>query len=337
MNKGSKERGVKMRTIFFTNHYEKGEMLDITLSLVPEGFDLIMAGKEEAREECMEMVRDADYLFAGHTAMVDADILDAGKKLKMVQRFGVGLDSVDMEAMKQRGIPLYVNRGVNARSVAELTVLLTLGMLRQLPKVSVNLRANIWDGPSVSGISRRELHGQTFGMIGFGKIGSLVAELLRPFGVNLIYTDPRRLSAEDEVKYNVGYRELDDLLKESDIVSLHCMMDEQNRGFMNKEAFAKMKDGARFINTSRGGLVNDVDFADAILSGKLGGAAIDAYEIEPLPADSILLTLPNNVILTPHIGGVTRESFQRIISEAFYNIKKFDEGDLNAIAERRIL
>jgi len=326
-----------MKKIFFTNHYKKGEMRDIVLSLVPEGFELIMAGIDESQEEYMQIIAEVDYLFAGHTVKVDAAALDVGKKLKMVQRFGVGLDSVDMEAMKQRGIPLYVNRGVNARSVAELTILLTLGMLRQVPRVSVKLRENVWEGPGVSGITRRELHGQTFGIIGFGKIGRLVAQRLAPFGARIIYTDPYRASAEDEKEYGVSYRELDDLLKEADIISLHCMMNEKNRGFMNKEAFAKMKDGARLINTSRGGLINDSDFADAILNGKLSSAALDAYEIEPLPADSIFLTLPDNVILTPHIGGVTRESFQSIISEAFYNIKKFEEGDLEAIAERRIV
>jgi phosphoglycerate dehydrogenase-like enzyme len=326
-----------MKKIFFTNHYKEGEMREIVFSLVPDEFDLIMAGIEESREEYMQMVGKVDYLFAGHTAMVDAAVLDTGKNLKMVQRFGVGLDSVDMEAMKQRGIPLYVNRGVNARSVAELVVLLTLGMLRQVPRVAVKLRENVWEGPGISGITRRELCGQTFGIVGFGMIGKLVAEMLKPFGAKLIYTDPHRATREDEVKYGISYRELDDLLKEADIISLHCMMDDKNRGFMNKQAFAKMKDGARFINTSRGGLVNDADLADAVLSGKLSSAALDAYEIEPLPSDSILLTLPDNVILTPHIGGVTRESFQRIISEAFYNIKKFDEGDLDAIADRRVV
>jgi glycerate dehydrogenase len=160
--------------------------------------------------------------------------------------------------------------------------------------------------------------------------------MLHPFGVNVLYWKPHKLSDTDEAKYNVSYRNLDELLNESDIISLHCMMNDQNRGMMNKEMFAKMKDGAKLINTSRGTLVNEKDFVDAIHSGKLSGAALDVFCFEPLPDDSPLRDLPN-VILTPHAGGVTRESFQRIMSEAFGNIKKFDDGDFDAIAERRIV
>lgn len=280
----------------------------------------------------MKKVGDADYLYAGHSVRVDAPLLDAGAKLKMVQRFGVGMDSVDEDAMKKRGVPLYVNRGINARSVAELTVLLMLGLVRKLPMLDAGMHAGEWN---LDSISRREIHGQTIGMIGFGHIGSLVAERLRPFGAEILYWQPVRGSDEDEKKYNVSYRELDELLKTSDIVSLHCMMTEQNRGMMNKETFAKMKDGAMLLNTSRGALVNEQDFAEAIKSGKLGGAALDVFCTEPLPSDSPLRDLPN-VILTPHAGGVTRESFQRILSEAFFNIQKFDEGDFEAIASRRI-
>ena len=320
-----------MKTIFFTNPYE-GKMLDIVRSLVPEGMKLVLA-ENESQEECMEKVRDADYLFAGHTVRVDAPLLVAGSKLKMVQRFGVGLDSVDRDAMEKRGIPLYVNRGINARSVAELTVLLMLALVRKLPMLDASMHSNEWD---VDSISRREIHDQTVGMIGFGNVATLTAELLRPFGVKIIYWDLQKWSEAKETKYNVTYRELDDLFKESDIVTLHCMMNDQNKGMMNKETFAKMKDGAKLINTSRGGLVNEKDFAEAILSGKLSGAALDVFSIEPLPHDSPLRDLPN-VILTPHAGGVTRESFQRILSEAFGNIKKFDEGNFDAIADRRIL
>ena len=319
-----------MKTIFFTNPYE-GKMLDIVRGLVPEGLKLVLA-ENGSQEECVEKVRDADYLFAGHSVRVDTTLLDSASKLKMVQRFGVGVDSVDEEAMKKRGIPLYVNRGVNARSVAELAVLLMLALVRQFPVLYTGMCANEWN---VESISRHEIHGQTVGMIGFGNIASMVAEMLHPFGVKLLYWDVQKWPDEKEMKYNVTYRELDDLLRESDIVSLHCMMSDQNYGMMNKETFAKMKDGAKLVNTSRGGLVNEKDFVEAIRSGKLSGGALDVFCIEPLPHDSLLRGLPN-VILTPHAGGVTRESFQRILSEAFNNIKKFDEGDFAAIADRRI-
>ena len=321
-----------MRTIFFTNPYD-GEMLDIVNSFAPKGLKLVLA-ENGSQEECMEKIRDADYLFAGHSVRVDAALLAAAPKLRMVQRFGVGMDSVDEEAMKKRSIPLYVNRGVNARSVAELTVLLMLALVRHLPVLIDDMRAHKWN---IEGISRREIHGQMIGMIGFGHIGTLIAGMLRPFGVKMRYWQPERWPSEIESKNeDVVFRELDDLLAESDIVSLHCMMNEENRGMVNREFLAKMKDGAKLVNTSRGGLVNEADFAEAIRSGKLSGGALDVFNVEPLPEDSPLRDLPG-VILTPHAGGVTRESFQRILSLAFGNIEKFDEGDFDAIADRRIL
>ena len=320
-----------MKTIFLTNPYE-GKMRDLVYGFLPEGFHLILP-EGDSQEECMEKIRDADYLFAGHSVRIDAPLLDAGKNIKMITRFGVGTDTIDQKALKERGIPLYMNRGVNARSVAELTVLLMLAMLRELPRMDAEVHAHKWN---VEGMGRRELCGQTVGLIGFGHIGSLVAELLRPFGVKILFWQPEAVTDETKARYNVSYRELDDLLKESDIVSLHCMMNENNRGMMNRELFSKMKDGARFINTSRGALINEKDFAEAILSGKLSSAALDVFETEPLPDDSPLRNLPN-VILSPHIGGVTFESFQRIMSQSFRNIQKFDAGDLDAIADRRFL
>jgi phosphoglycerate dehydrogenase-like enzyme len=281
----------------------------------------------------MAKIPNADYLFAGHSVRVDAPLLAAGKKLKMVQRFGVGTDSVDQEAMKKYGIPLYINRGVNARSVAELVVLLMLALVRQLPMLDAGMRAHEWN---TEGVNRHLIQGKTIGMIGFGNVAAQVGELLRPFGVKLLYWQPEKWSDEEEAKNHIVFRELDDLLKESDIVSLHCMMTEENRGMFNRELFAKMKDGAKLINTSRGGLIDENDFAEAIKSGKLSGGALDVFCVEPLPDDSPLRDLPN-VILTPHAGGVTYESYLKIITEAFHNIKKFDEGDFDAIADRRIL
>ena len=321
-----------MKTIFCNRTY-KGEMLDFLCSIIPEGFNLTSAIVGSSREECLEKIRDADYLFATHELHVDAELLNAAPKLKMVQRLGVGMDSVNLEAIKNRGIPLYINRGVNSRSVAELTVLLIMALARKLLMLDTTMRANEWnrDYPS-----RRELYGQTVGLIGFGNIASLVAERIIPFGVKILYHDIYRLSPEKEKKYNATYCEVDELLKESDIVSMHCMMDDKNCGMMNKEAFAKMKKGALLVNTSRGGLVNEKDLAEAILSGKLGGAALDVFNVEPLPQDSILRGLPN-VILTPHAGSGTLESAKRMLSEGINNIIKFDAGDLDAIADRRIV
>lgn len=320
-----------MKTIFFSNNYE-GEMLDIVKSFAPEGIRLEIS-ETGTQEECLERVRDAEYLFAGHTVRVNAEMLAAGKKLEMVQRFGVGLDTVDMNRMKELGIPLYVNRGVNSRSVAELTVLLMLALVRRLPFLDNGVHAGEWD---VESVRRREIGALTVGMVGYGNIGGLVREMLRPFGTKILYWKPNRFTAAEEAEKGIEYRAFDDLLAEADIVSMHCMLNQDNKFMMNREAFGKMKDGAMFVNTSRGDLVCEDAFEEAIRSGKLSGAALDVFHCEPLEPESRLRDLPN-VILTPHAGGVTRDSFTRILSMAFSNIAAFDRGDLQSIEHCRIV
>ena len=320
-----------MKTILLTNRYT-GLPLEIVKGTVPENYQIAMLG--EQTEECLaESVGEADYILAGGRLRIGENILCNALKLKMIQRSGVGLDSIDLEALKRRGIPLYVNQGINSQSVAEHALLLILACLRHLPVIHRNTVAGVWKKQE-QGVQTSELHGKTVGLIGMGNIARKLVGLLNAFGVNVLYYDPFRLDTKAERELGIEFMELDKLLSESDIVSLHCPLTDANRGLINAESIAKMKRGAIMVNTARGGLVDSRALCEALDSGRLAFAGLDVHETEPIAADYPLKSLPN-VILTPHIAGVTSDSFRCMMSEAMRNIALFDQGRLVEIEHCR--
>ena len=322
-----------MKKILFTNRYT-GTPLEIVKGVVPKEFCIEMLA--EPTVECFaKSVVDADYILAGGRVRLDDAILNNAKKLRMVQRSGVGLDSIDLEALRRHEIPLYVNQGINSQSVAEHALLLMLASLRRLPIIHRNTVSGIWKKQE-QGVQTSELHGKTIGLIGMGNIARRLSALLRAFGVRIIYYDPFRLDDKMEQELTVEFKELDTLLSESDIVSLHCALTDADKGMMNTETIAKMKPGAILINTARGGLVDAKALYAALAEGRLSFAGIDVHENEPIPEDYPLKSLPN-VILTPHIAGVTSDSFRRMMTEAMRNIMLFDQGRLAEIEHCRYI
>lgn len=320
-----------MRTIFFSNAYS-AEMRQIVYELAPKGLRLLLS-ESGTQEETLERIGEADYFFAGRNAKVDEELLQRGGKLKMVQRFGAGLNSIDLNAMKCHQLPLYVNRGINASGVAELTVLFMLALSRRLLPLDAQMRRGIWNENS---FERHSLSAYTVGLIGYGEIGKRVREMLHPFGPKVVYWKRSRLQPEEETALMVEYLPLEELLACSNIVSLHCMLDDGNRFMINSQRLEEMKDGAYLINTARGKLVEERALIKALQTGKLGGAALDVFDHEPIELGNPLLTMPN-VILTPHAGGVTKESFSQILRAAFYNIEQFDLDNLHSIEHCRII
>lgn len=320
-----------MKKILLTNHY-KGEPLDIIKAAVPNGFELeVLAAADQA--ELIEKAGAADYFIASGRLKINSDVLANADKLKMIQRTGVGLDSLDLKAIKAKDIPVYVNSGVNADSVAEHTMMLILASLKKLPQVDKTTKDGIWK-KQAQGVKNRELKGMTVGLIGMGNIGRRVAKMLGGFDVDIIYYDayPAGETVEEELKLKrVG---LDELLHDSDIVSLHCPLFDGTRHIINSDSIRKMKDGAVIVNTARGGLIDEAALTVALKSGKLGYAGLDVYEHEP-PGESELFGL-DNVITTPHIGGITYDSFYRMMSGAMRNIRLFDEGRLDEIEQYKI-
>lgn len=319
------------KKILFTNRYS-GIPLDIVKNALPENFSIAML--EEATTDCLaQSVSDADYILAGGRVPIDDDALSHAQKLKMIQRSGVGLDSIDLEALKRHGIPLYVNRGVNSQSVAEHALLLMLACLRRLTEIHGNTVAGIWKKQE-QGVRTFELHGKTVGLVGMGSIAQKVAGLLKPFGVHALYFDPFRPGETKERELAVEYMDLNTLLAKSDIVSLHCQLTDDNRHLIDDAAISRMKRGAVLVNTARGGLVDSAALHAALQDGRLSFAGLDVHEAEPLPAEYPLKSLPN-VILTPHIAGVTADSFHAMMVDAMRNIELFDKGRLSEIEHAR--
>ncbi len=321
-----------MKTILGTNHYT-GLPLEIIQGEIPVGFRFQML--EEQTEECfLKSIADADYLLAGGRMKVTKEALDRAARLKMIQRSGVGLDSLDLDAIKEKGIPLYVNQGVNTESVAEHTLLLILACLRHLTAIHKNTVSGIWRKQQ-QGVQTGELKGKTVGIIGMGNSGQALVRLLQPFGVHVLYNSHSRKEALER-EYGITPASLEELLSQSDIVSLNCALNAETKGIINADSMRTMKSGAILVNTARGALVDTAALARALESGKISFAGIDVHEKEPIPDDYPLRPL-DNVILTPHIAGVTRDSFRAMMHDAFRNIACFENGELEEIETYRYL
>lgn len=323
-----------MPKILHTYRYT-GRPWEILQSVVPEGYT-IKTLDTPTYEQLIKEAEDADYFLVSGRLPIDKGVLDAAKKLKMIQRTGVGTEMLDKKEIKRRGIPVYVNAGVNARSVAEHTLTLMLACLKHIPLIDRQVRNGIWKKQE-TGTSCHELYGKTVGLVGMGAIGRQVAEYLHAFGAKIIYTDLYRLLSEQEERIQAKYvPSFEDILPQVDILSLHCPLTEDNKKFINRRTLALMKKDAVIINTARGKLINETDLYHALVEGNIRAAGLDVHYEEPIKLENHLLSKLDNVILTPHIGGLSFETFQTMMKDAVENIVAFDKGDLEAI-EGKIL
>ena len=322
-----------MKTILLTNKYS-GTPLQIMQGEIPSGFSIRFL-PEETQDAILDAVSDVDYILAGGRLKIGREVLEKAKKLRMIQRSGVGLDALDLDAIKEKGIPLYVNQGVNAESVAEHALLLMLACLRKLPMISSNTKSGVWKKQE-QGVQTAELKEKTVGIVGMGNIAKTLVGLLRPFHVRILYYDLAQTQVDFENENNLSFVGMHELLRNSDIITIHCALNQETRNLINNETLGLLKDGAILINTARGEIVDPDAVADALKSGKLSYAALDVHVQEPISADYPLKDI-ENVILTPHIAGVTADSFRAMMHDAFRNIECFDKGELDAIAPYRYL
>jgi len=321
-----------MPTILLTNHYPPS-VLNIVNKEVPNGFNLITLD-QASKSELIKHASEAEYFLASGRLRIDSDVLNVAPKLRMIQRTGVGIDTLDLDVLRKKNIPVYVNKGVNSGSVAEHTIMLILSVLRKLPFVDSSVKKGIWRKQE-TGVQCNELYDKSVGIIGLGNIGCSVARLLQPFGVKILYYDIFRISQKEEDELNLIYKPLSEILIEVDILSLHLPTTKANKKMIGKNEIASMKSGSIIINTSRGTLIDQDALVDALHRGHLRGAGIDVFAEEPIPQDSSLLSA-ENVVLTPHIAGVTMDAFQRMMRKAFKNIRLFDEGKLEKIEEKKL-
>ncbi len=316
--------------ILLTNHYE-GKPAEIIKSAVPNGFELEML-ESVSQQELEGKVKEADYLLVSGRLKINRTVLGNAQNIKMIQRTGVGLDSIDLEYIRNHDIPFYVNKGVNAQSVAEHTILLMLASLRNLVEINENTKRGIWK-KQAQGVCTHELCGKTVGLIGMGAIGRKVAGMLKAFGAEVLYNDVSKMKQEDENALGIKFSTRKEIIEKSDIISLHCPLTDDTRHMINDRAVNKMKNGVILINTARGGLIDEAALINGIKNGKIAGAGIDVYEKEPVDNSEVLNL--QNVITTPHIGGVTYDSFYQMMYQAMRNIEMFDKGQLQEIEQSR--
>lgn len=323
-----------MPKILHTARYT-GIPWDILKSVVPDTFEVKTL--DELSYDCLvREAADSDYFLVSGRLPIDERVLSVAKHLKMIQRTGVGTEMLDLEAIKANGIPVYVNAGVNAHSVAEHTLTLMLACLKRLPQINQQTRQGVWKKQQV-GVTTHELKGKTVGLVGMGNIGRLVAAMLRPFGAKVIYTDIFRQKEQVESNLALTFEEsFESILPQCDILSFHCPLTKENTDMLNKETLAIMKQGAIVVNTARGKLINPDDLYDALKTGQLSAAALDTHYEEPLKEGYKLAEL-DNMILTPHIGGLSYEAFHQMMADAIENIMAFEEGRLAKIESKRIL
>lgn len=322
-----------MPLILHTARYT-GLPLDILNKVCPAGFTVKTL--DELSYDCLfREAPKADYFLVSGRLPIDSRLLDAAHRLKMIQRTGVGTEMLDMDAIDSRGIPVYVNSGVNARSVAEHTLLLILAALKRLPQINGEMHKGVWKKQQ-NGVSCNELFGKTVGLVGMGNIGRMVASMLKPFGCHVHYTDVFRLDVEDEERLGLTFcNSFEALLPELDILSFHCPLTEDNMEILNARSLSLMKDGAIVVNTARGRLINPDDLYDSLASRHLKAAALDTHYEEPVRGDYRLSEL-DNVILTPHIGGLSYEAFEAMLTGAMANIKAFEEGRTSEIEDKKL-
>ena len=257
------------------------------------------------RPALLAAVPEADAILVRSATTVDAEVLAAGTKLKIVARAGVGLDNVDVPAATERGV-LVVNAPTsNIHTAAEHAVTLLLAAARQIPAADATLRQHEWKRSKFNGV---ELFGKTVGVVGLGRIGQLFAQRVAAFETHVIAYDPY-VSAARAAQLGIELVTLDELLTRADMFSVHLPKTPETKGIIGKEALAKTKPGVIVVNAARGGLVDEQALADAIVSGHVFAAGIDVYATEPCP-DSPLFELPQ-VVVTPHLGASTTEAQDR--------------------------
>lgn len=269
---------------------------------------------------------DCEALIVRNRTRVNADLLATAPKLRVVGRLGVGLENVDLAACKARGVVVLPATGANDESVAEYVMVTALMMMRGVGlQLSAEVVAGKWPRPKA--IDGRDIVGRTLGLVGFGAIARQVARRAAPFGIRLLAHDPF-VAADDPAWKALGVerRELDAMLPETDILSVHVPLTNGTRGLLGAKRLATLPAGACVINTARGSVIDYAALAAELRSGRLGGAALDVFEQEPLPANSGFDGVPN-LLLTPHVAGVTRDSNQRVSQLTAENVLRFLRGE----------
>lgn len=272
---------------------------------------LLFLQSDDKQNELEQLVRHQSIdAIISRTYPLSDHLIQSSPTLKVIARHGIGYDNVDIETATRQGIPVLVTPGTNAQGVAELCLGLILACARQIPQHHFAVQQGLWPRSSHG----KELYGKTLGLVGLGRIAQCVAQLAQALNMNIIAYDPLLTKAPYPLAPS-----LENLLSNSDIVSLHCPAQKENSPLINRETLAYMRSGSILINTARGQLIDELALADAIKSGHLYAAGLDTLAIEPPALNNPLLHL-ERVILSPHLGGSTDQSLERTALLAAQNV-----------------
>jgi len=259
-------------------------------------------------EELKKEMAEVDGLIIRSGTKVTREVLEAAKQLKVVGRAGTGLDNVDLQAANEKGIVVMNVPGGNTLSAAEHTLAMLFSLARKIPQANASVKSGVWDRKKFMGV---ELNGKTLGIIGLGRIGNIVADRALSLKMQVIAYDPF-VTPEAAAKKGIELVSLDELYARADFITIHTPLTKETYHLLNKEAFEKMKKGVYIINCARGGIIDEEALYEALVSGKVAGAALDVFEKEPVPADYKLLKL-EQLIATPHLGASTIEA-QKVVA-----------------------
>jgi D-3-phosphoglycerate dehydrogenase len=270
-------------------------------------FQVVVLPKRLPEAELIPLVADATALVVRSETKVTKNIIAAAKQLRVVGRAGVGVDNVDIEAATQNGTVVMNTPGGNTVTTAELTFTMLLSLARKVPQAAATMVAGKWDRKLFQGV---ELQGKTLGVLGMGRIGTEVAKRAIAFGMRVIAYDPYLTEERAKAIGAEFAASLDDVYLNSDFITVHMPVTKETKEMLNAAAFAKMKPGVKIVNCARGEIISETDLIAALESGKVAGAALDVFAVEPLPADHPYRKQPN-LILTPHLGASTEEAQEK--------------------------
>jgi D-3-phosphoglycerate dehydrogenase len=274
-------------------------------------------------EALIELVKNNDPVgVIVRMGRFDAAAMDAAPSLKVISKHGVGVDNIDVDAATERGIPVVVASGANAVSVAEHTIALLLAVTKQIVPLDASLRAGRWEKPGFVG---RELAGATIGLVGFGAIAQATGRFARGLGLEVAAFDPFTTPAAFDDANAKRHDTLESLLAVADIISLHCPLTPQTRHLLNETRIRTAKPGVYVVNTARGGLIDEEALLRALRDGHVAGAGLDTFETEPPRADHPFWS-ERNLVVTPHVGGVTAEASGRVSVDAAEGVLAVVEG-----------
>ena len=296
---------------------------DVTRAVAEPDFQIRFASSDDPAEQ-LQLASEADFLLVG-AAPVNAQMIERSPRLRLIQKWGVGVDKMDLDAARRAGLPVAIAAGSNAAPVSELALALMLAVGRRMVFADRHTRQGVWLKKDMRSWCY-QLDGKTVGLLGFGAIAQMTARRLQGFDVELLYHSRHRADAATEQALRARQVTLDELIERSDILSIHVPLTPATQHLINARALRRMKPGAILVNTARGGVVDEQALYEALAAGHLRGAGLDVFAVEPATADNPLFRL-DNVVVMPHAGGGVFDNVHKVMTHAIGNMRRFLAGE----------